>query len=99
MEAVFIREQSHFIAIEHVLPLVTSDLNGFDIMLPGMKLEKRHRTNCYDALRNISTYYTVANGSVAFDTLQQRLPHIRVYYICSHILTTFVNILHLIKPP
>ena len=35
----------------------------------------------YDALRYISTYYTVTNGSAAFDILQAPIPHITVYYI------------------
>ena len=52
----------------------------------------------YDALRFISKYYTVTNGSAAFDTLQEPIPHIRVYYICIHILITFVNLLHLVTP-
>ena len=52
----------------------------------------------YDALRYISTYYTVTNCSAAFDTLQAPIPHIAVYNICIHILITFVTILHLITP-
>ena len=52
----------------------------------------------YDALRYISTYYTFTNGSAAFDTLQVRIPHITVYYICSLILITFVTVLHLVTP-
>ena len=52
----------------------------------------------YDALRYISTYYTVTNGSVAFDTLQEPITHITVYYICIHKLITFVTLLHLITP-
>ena len=52
----------------------------------------------YDALRYISTYYTVTNGSAAFDTPQARIPHITVYNICIHILITFVTLLHLITP-
>ena len=51
----------------------------------------------YDALRYISTYYTVTNGSAAFDTLQTPIPH-TVYYICIHKLITFVTLLHLITP-
>ena len=47
---------------------------------------------------DISTYYTFTNGSAAFDTLQQRIPHITVHNICKHILITFVNVLHLIAP-
>ena len=50
----------------------------------------------YDALRYISKYYTVADGSAAFDTLQGPIPHIAVYYICIHKLITFVTLLHLI---
>ena len=41
----------------------------------------------YDALRYISKYYTVTNGSAAFDTLQAPIPHITVYppsSLCSH---------------
>ena len=52
----------------------------------------------YDALRYISTYYTFRNSSAAFDTLQVRILHITVYYICRHILITFVTVLHLITP-
>ena len=52
----------------------------------------------YDALRCISTYYTFTNGSAAFDTLQVRIPHITVYYICRHIPITFVTLLDLITP-
>ena len=36
----------------------------------------------YYVFRYISTYYTVANGSAAFDNLQVRIRHITVYYIC-----------------
>ena len=52
----------------------------------------------YDALRYISKYYTVTNGSAAFDTLQAPIPHITVYYICIHRLIKFVNLLQLITP-
>ena len=52
----------------------------------------------YDALRYISKYYTVKNGSAAFDTLQGPIPHITVYYICIQKLITFVTLLHLITP-
>ena len=52
----------------------------------------------YDALRYISTYYTVTNGSAAFDTLHAPIPHITVYYICIHELITLVSLLHLITP-
>ena len=52
----------------------------------------------YDALRYISKYYTVTNGSAAFDTLQAPIPHITVYYICIHKLITFVTLLKLITP-
>ena len=41
---------------------------------------------------------TVRNGSAAFDTLQAPIPHMTVYYICIHILITFVTLLHLITP-
>ena len=50
----------------------------------------------YDAIRYISTYYTVTNGSAAFDTLQAPIPHIKVYYICIHKLITFLTLLQLI---
>ena len=50
----------------------------------------------YDALRYISNYYTVINGSAAFDTLQEPIPQITVYYICIHKLITFVTLLDLI---
>ena len=52
----------------------------------------------YGALRYISKYYTVTNDSAAFDTLQETIPHITVYYICIHKLITFVTLLHLITP-
>ena len=52
----------------------------------------------YDALRYITKYYTVANGTAAFDTLQAPIPHIKVYYICIHKLITHVTLLHLITP-
>ena len=52
----------------------------------------------YDALRYISTYYTVTNGSAAFDSLQAPIPHIPVYHICIHKLIRFVTLLHLITP-
>ena len=50
----------------------------------------------YDALRYISKYYAVTNGSAVFDTLQAQIPHITVYYICIHKLIRFVTLLHLI---
>ena len=77
---------------------MTSNLNGFDITLPAKILEKRQRTNRYDALRYVSMYYTVTNGSAAYDTLQAPIPHITVYYICILKLITFVTLLHLITP-
>ena len=49
----------------------------------------------YDAFRYISMYYTVTNGSAAFDTVQAPLPHITVYYICIHKLITFFDIITL----
>ena len=52
----------------------------------------------YDALLHISKYYTVTNDSAPFDTLQAPIPHITVYYICIHKLTTFVTLLQLITP-
>ena len=52
----------------------------------------------YDALRYISKYYTVTNGSAAFDTLQAPVQHITVYNLRRHILSTLVTILHLITP-
>ena len=52
----------------------------------------------YDALRYISTNYTVTNGSAAFEKQQVRIPHITVYYLRRHILTTLVTILLIITP-
>ena len=52
----------------------------------------------YDALQYISKFYTVTNGSAAFDKLQEPIPHITVYYICIHKLITFVSLFHLITP-
>ena len=46
----------------------------------------------YDIFRSIT------HGSAAFDTLQASIPHITVYDICIHKLTTFVTLLHLITP-
>ena len=60
---------------------MTSNLNGFDITLPAIILEKMRQD---DALRYLSKYYTVTNGSAAFDTLQALIPHTTVYYICIH---------------
>ena len=97
-ESEFIREQSNFIAIYNEWPLVTSNLNGFDITFPSIILEKWHSTNRYDALRYISTYCTFTYGSAAFDTLQLRIPRITVDNICKHIIITFVTVLHLITP-
>ena len=77
---------------------MTSNLNGFDITLPAIILEKWHRTNRYDALRYISNYYSVRNGSAAFETLQTPITHITVFYICIHKLITFVTLLHIITP-
>ena len=51
-----------------------------------------------DALRYISKYYLVTNGSAAFDTLQTPIPHITVYYFCIHKPITFVTLLQLITP-
>ena len=51
-----------------------------------------------DTLRYISKYYTVTNGSAAFDTLQAPISHITVYYISIHKLITFVTLLQLITP-
>ena len=52
-------------------------------------MKKWHRANMYDALRYISKYYKVTNGSAAFDTLQAPISHNRVYYTCIHKLITF----------
>ena len=52
----------------------------------------------YDALRYISKYYTVTNGSAAFDTLQLPITHITVYYMGIHKLITVVTLLNLITP-
>ena len=77
---------------------MASNLNGFDITLPAIILEKMTQAKWYDALRYISKYYTVRNGSASFDTLQAPIPHITVYYICIHKLITFFTLLHLITP-
>ena len=52
----------------------------------------------YDAIRYMSKYDTVTNGSAAFDELQAPIQHITVYKICIHKLITFVTLLHLITP-
>ena len=75
---------------------MTSNLNEFDITLPAVILEKKNKTNRYYALRYISKYYTVTNGSEAFDTLEAPISHITVYYICINKLITFVTLVHLI---
>ena len=49
-------------------------------------------------MKAIDEYYTVANGSAAFDTLQAPIPRITVYYICIHKLITIVTLLNLITP-
>ena len=77
---------------------MTSNLNGFEITLPAIILEKMTQDNRYDALRYISKYYMVTDGSLAFDTLQAPIPHTTVHYICIHKLITFVTLLHLITP-
>ena len=46
----------------------------------------------YDIFRRI----TRLQNSVAFDTRQAPIRHIRVYYICIHKLITFVTLLELI---
>ena len=77
---------------------MTSNLNGFDITLPAIILEKMTQ-NLH--VRCITTYFEVLhgkNGSAAFDTLQAPIPHITVYYICIRKLITFVTLLHLITP-
>ena len=74
---------------------MTSNLNEFDITLPAIILEKMTQD---DSFRFISRYYTVTDGSAAFDTLQESIPRITVYNICIHILITFVTLLHLITP-
>ena len=52
----------------------------------------------FDALRYISKYYTVTNGSAALETQQVSIPHITIYYLRRHILTTLLTILLLITP-
>ena len=52
----------------------------------------------YDALRYISKYYSVTNGTAAFHTLQAPIPHITVYNICIQKLITFATLLHLVTP-
>ena len=49
----------------------------------------------YDIFRSITR---LQNGSAAFDTLQEPIRHVTVYYICIHKLITFVTLLHLITP-
>ena len=48
----------------------------------------------YDVLH----VYSGLHGSAAFDTLQVRIPHITVYYICRHELFRVVTVFHLITP-
>ena len=76
---------------------MTSILNGFDITLPTIILERMTQvltgTMHYYIFRSITRLQTC---SAAFDTLQAPIPHIRVYYICIHKLITFVTLLHLI---
>ena len=40
----------------------------------------RFQTVLLHSILYISMYYTVTNGSSAFDTLQEPIPHITVYY-------------------
>ena len=58
----------------------------------------RQRERERERERENSKYYTVTNGSAAFDTLQAPIPHIRECYICIHKLITFVTLLHIITP-
>ena len=77
---------------------MTSNLNGFDITLPAIILEKMTQVL---QVRCIMIYFEVlhcTNGSAALDTLQATIPHITVYYICIQKLITFVTLLHLITP-
>ena len=72
------------------------NLNGFDITLPAIILEKM--TQDYQ-VRCITIYFEVLHGYIgfaAFETLQAPIPHITVYYICIHKLITLVTLLHLI---
>ena len=46
--------------------------------------KKWHSTNRYDASRYISKYYTVTNGSAAFETLQAPIPQ---YYSILYLYT------------
>ena len=56
----------------------------------------------YDALRYVSTYYTLTNGSAAFDTLQAPIPHITVYiylytqtnHVCDFITLNYTSMIH-----
>ena len=59
-------------------------------LYPKWYEKKWHSANRYDALPYISNYYTVTNGSAAFDTLQGPIPHITVCYTCIHKLNGFV---------
>ena len=55
-------------------------------------------TGTMRTLRYISKQYTVTNCSAAFVTHQLRIPHIKLYYLRRHILSTLVTILHLTTP-
>ena len=67
-------------------------------VVASMNEESEARADPLSGSAYISKYYTVTNGSPAFDTLQEPIPHITVYYICIHKLITFVTLLHLITP-
>ena len=47
----------------------------------------------YDIFPRITRLQTVL---LQFDTMQEPIPHITVYYICIHKLISFVTLLHLI---
>ena len=77
---------------------MTSNLNGFEITLPAIILEKMTQDK---QVRCITIYFEVLlgyNGSAAFGTLQAPIPHITVCYICIQKLITLVTLLHLITP-
>ena len=71
-------------------------MNGLDLTLPAIILEKMTHDQ---QVRCITIYFEVLHGtndSAAFDTLQAPIPHITVYNICIHKLNTFVILSQLI---
>ena len=98
IESEFIREQSHFIAIKNEWPLVTSNLNLFDVTFPSIILERMTQDS---QVRCITVYFDVLHVYNRFccnrHTASTNSSYYRILF-CKHILITFVTLLHLITP-